>query len=154
VLPQKYYEDFKVGDKFTTQSVTVTEAHVINFACLTGDWNPLHVDEEWCKKNSMFGTRVAHGPLTFALSLGLGHLAGFIQHSAMAFLGIDNLRAKLPVLIGDTIHLEAEVIDMRETRKPDRGIFQLRYTIKNQRDEVVMEYDLSLMMPRRQGRQA
>ena len=149
-MPQKCWEDFQVGQRFTTQSVTVTEAHVANFACLTGDWNPLHVDEEYAKR-TQFGTRIAHGPLIFCLTIGLIHLAGVVQDSVMAFLGVDNWRATAPTKLGDTIHAQAEVSHMRETKKPDRGITTLHLTAKNQREEAVTEFDLTVMMHRRQG---
>lgn len=148
-MPQKCWEDFKVGDKVTTQSITVTESHVVNWASLTGDWYPLHTDEEYAK-TTQFGSRIAHGPLTFGLAVGLMAMLNPFQDSLVAWLGVDKLRAISPVRIGDTIHVEAEVINKRETKHPDRGITVYKYVVKNQQGEDVMDFEHNLMMYRRQ----
>jgi len=143
----KYWEDFHKGEKFDTQGLTLTETHLVNWASLTGDWFELHTNEEYAKKTP-FGGRIAHGPLVFALALGLVTRREYVGDAVMSFLGIDKLRAVAPVRIGDTIHTEVEFVDKRETRKPDRGIMILRNRAKNQRDEVVMEFDLTAMFYR------
>lgn len=84
-MAEKCWDDFKVGDKFRTQAVTVTETHVVNWTSLTGDWYPLHTDEEWAKK-TVFGGRIAHGPLTFALAVGLVGMSGIFEDSLIACL--------------------------------------------------------------------
>jgi len=143
----KYWEDFQKGERFDTQGLTLTETHLVNWASLTGDWFELHTNEEYAKKTS-FGGRIAHGPLVFALALGLVTRREYVGDAVMAFLGIDKLRAVAPVRIGDTIHTEVEFFDKRETQKPDRGIMVLRNRAKNQRNEVVMEFDLTAMFNR------
>jgi len=150
-MKQKYWDDFKVGDKVMTRAVTITETHIVNWASLTGDWYPLHVDEEY-SKTTQFGGRIAHGPLTFGLAIGLMGTAdpNPFGDSVVAWLGLDKLRALAPVRIGDTIHVEAEVVNKREAKRKDRGITIYKYVIKNQRDEEVMEFESSFMMHRRQ----
>jgi acyl dehydratase len=143
----KYWEDFQKGERFDTQGLTLTETHLVNWASLTGDWFELHTNEEYAKKTP-FGGRIAHGPLVFALALGLVTRREYVGDAVMAFLGIDKLRAVAPVRIGDTIHTEVEFFDKRETQKPDRGIMVLRNRAKNQRNEVVMEFDLTAMFNR------
>ncbi len=143
----KYWEDFQKGERFDTQGLTITETHLVNWSSLTGDWFELHSNEEYAKKTP-FGTRIAHGPLIFALALGLVTRREYVGDAVMAFLGIDKLRAVAPVRIGDTIHTEVEFFDKRETQKPDRGIVVLRNRAKNQRNEVVMEFDLTAMFNR------
>jgi len=144
----KYWEDFNIGDKAITDGITITEAHLVNWAGLTMDFYSLHMDEEWAKKTP-FGGRIAHGPLIFALAIGLAHTTDLYDDSIIAWLGIDDLRIPIPVRIGDTIKAEIEVKEKRETSSPARGITILRYTVKNQRDEVVMWFDCSQMMHRR-----
>lgn len=149
-MAEKCWDDFKVGDKFRTQAVTVTETHVVNWTSLTGDWYPLHTDEEWAKK-TVFGGRIAHGPLTFALAVGLVGMSGIFGDSLIAWLGMDKMRLPRPVRIGDTIHVEPEVIDKKETSKADRGVTTFKYVVKNQRDEVVGEWEYALLMHRRKS---
>lgn len=147
-MADKYWEDFKVGEVQTTSAVTVTETHLVNFASFTGDWYPLHMDEEFAKK-TIFGGRIAHGPLIFALANGLMDRSGFLGDAGMAFLGADKLRFQAPVRLGDTIHLEIEVREKRETRKSDRGVTTLELRVNNQKNETVMTVDMTLLMRRR-----
>ena len=149
-MPDKCWEDFEIGDILKTPAITITETHVVNWGCLTGDWYPLHFDEEYAK-NTMFKGRIAHGPLTFGMAVGLMAVAGVYGDSIMAWLGVDKLRIPAPVRIGDTIHVEAEIIGKKETKQPERGITVLRYLVKNQRSETVMDFEFTLMMHRRQS---
>lgn len=141
---QKYGDDFNVGDVFPTAAITVTETHVVNWAGLTMDFYPFHMDKEYAAKTT-FGQRVVHGPLIFALAVGLVSKEGFAGDSAMAWLGANDMKMLQPVFIGDTIRVEVEVIDKQETTKPDRGVQVWRYTIKNQKDDEVMVFDYKLM---------
>ena len=140
----KYGDDFNVGDVYTTPSITVTETHVVNWACLTMDFYPLHMDKEYAAK-TQFGQRLAHGPLIFGMAVGLVSIAGFAGDSAVAWLGVDNLKMLAPVFIGDTITVIVEVIDRKPTSKPDKGVQTWRYSVKNQRGETVMVFDYKLM---------
>ncbi len=140
----KYGDDFNVGDVYTTASITVTETHVVNWAGLTMDFYPLHVDKEYAAKTE-FGERLVHGPLVFALAVGLVSCAGFAGDAAVAWLGANNMKMLAPVKIGDTITVVVEVIDKKPTRKPERGIQVWRYTVKNQRRESVMIFDYTMM---------
>jgi itaconyl-CoA hydratase len=140
----KYGDDFNVGDVYTTGAITVTEAHLVTWAGLTMDFYPLHMDKEYAAKSD-FGERLAHGPLIFAMAVGLVGMAGFAGDSAVAWLGADNMRMLAPVKIGDTITVVVEVIDKQPTKKPERGIQTWRYTVKNQREEAVMVFDYKLM---------
>jgi len=144
----KTYEDFPIGQHFTTTRRTVTETDIVNFACLTGDFYPLHMDQVYAE-TTPFKTRIAHGPLTFALAVGLMGQTGFLADSLIAFLGADGLRFHGPVRPGDTLHVEAQVVDHRETSKPDRGITVMHYSVKNQRSEEVMTVDMKFLMRRR-----
>ena len=140
----KYGDDFNVGDIYTTDRITVTETHVVNWAGLTMDFYPLHVDAVYAAQTE-FKERLVHGPLVFGLAVGLVSKAGFAEDSAVAWIGVEKMRMLAPVKIGDTITVVVEVIDKKETSKPEKGIQTWRYTVKNQRDETVMVFDYTMM---------
>lgn len=141
---QKYGDDFNVGEVYHTAAITITETHVVNWACLTMDFYPLHMDQEYAAKTP-FGQRIAHGPLIFGMAVGLVGMAGFGGDAAIAWLGVDNMKMLRPVLFGDTIRVEVEIMEKQTTSKPEKGIQVWRYTIKNQRDEDVMVFDYKMM---------
>ncbi len=148
-MSAKYYEDFKVGDEFVTGGRTVTEADVMTFCGLAGIFNPLFVNEEFAKKNTIFGTRVAPGPLTYIFTVGMWVRMGFFEGTVLAFLGVDQMRAYAPVRHGDTLHSEVEIIEARETSKPDRGIIKAKHTTINQKEERVMDMIMTYMLKRK-----
>lgn len=139
-----FWDDLAVGTRVVGPGITITDAHLVSWAGLTGDWVSLHLDAEYAAAQS-FGQRIAHGPLTMSLSLGLLTQTGLFGN-VRAWLGVDEVRALAPVLIGDTIHPEAELVASRRTRKPGRGIWTLDYRTLNQRDEVVMTFTANLML--------
>jgi acyl dehydratase len=141
---QKYGDDFKPGEIYTTPRITVTETHVVNWAGLTGDFYPLHMDKVYAE-STQFGERLAHGPLVFALAVGLVAQAGFGGDAPIAWLGVDDLRMLEPVKIGDTITVRVEIKDQKVTRNPKKGIQTWRYTVLNQRDAPVMAFDYRMM---------
>ena len=147
-MPTKYWEDFEVGLKFKTSSVTLTETHLVNWAGLTMDFYPLHMDKEYAAK-TVFKERLVHGPLIFGLSVGLVGMTGIAGDSVLAWLGVDNMRMVAPVKIGDTISVDVEVIDKRETNKKTKGLQTWNYSVHNQKDEVVLQLDMNFMMLRR-----
>jgi acyl dehydratase len=147
-MPDKYWEDFSVGERVTSAGITITEAHVVAWAGLTMDFYPLHMDKEYAARTP-FGERLVHGPLTFALSVGLMGLTGYAKDAVIAWLGVDDMRLPGPVKIGDTIKLKADVVELRETKKPDQGYARMRYDVFNQRDELVMTFDMKFLMHRR-----
>lgn len=140
------FEEVEVGTKFTTPSRTVTDADIMAFARLTGDNHPLHTDEAYAKR--FFPGRIAHGLLTLSLSSGLKVNQAVFRDSLIAFLGMESVRFLKPVLIGDSIHVETEVIEKRETSKPDRGVITTKSLTRNQRGEVVLEEISKLLVAR------
>jgi acyl dehydratase len=144
VSQQKYGDDFKPGDVYATGGITVTETHVVNWAGLTGDFYPLHVDREYAAR-SQFGERLAHGPMIFALAVGQVALAGFGGDAVIAWLGADDMRMLAPVRIGDTVRVVVEVKETKVTSNPRKGIQVWRYSVLNQRDETVMHFDYRMM---------
>jgi acyl dehydratase len=118
----RYFDDFKVGETFESQARTIEAGDVSLFAGLTGDFNPLHTDEETAKRLPL-GSRVAHG--------------------------LDKVRFTTPVRFGDTIHTELTVKETRESSKPDRGVVVLDTVVRNQRGEVVLQFEQAVLMLRR-----
>ena len=133
-----FWEEWEIGAEFQTASRTITEADIVNFAGISGDYNPLHIDEEFCKQ-TQFGTRIAHGPLVYSIAAGLLFQLHLYDDTLIAFLGFDSLKFTLPVKIGDTVRVRVEVLEKRETSKPDRGVMKRLLQVLNQRDEVVQE---------------
>jgi|TARA_B100000686_G_C16195442_1_gene667925 acyl dehydratase len=133
-----FWEEWDIGAEFQTASRTITEADIVNFAGISGDYNPLHIDEEFCKQ-TQFGTRIAHGPLVYSIAAGLLFQLHLYDDTLIAFLGFDSLKFTLPVKIGDTVRVRVEVLEKRETSKPDRGVMKRLLQVLNQRDEVVQE---------------
>lgn len=146
-MASKYWEDFNIGEEVITPSITITEAHLVNWAGLTMDFYPLHMDEEYAKK-TVFKGRIAHGPLTFALAIGLVYRTGIYGDSILAWLGVENMKIPAPVRIGDTIRVHAKVAEKLETKNPSKGVIKFLWDIKNQRDETVMTLDYVLMLHR------
>src|SRR5262244_4656116 len=143
------YDGHKVGAVYRTLARTVSETDIVTFVNLCGFTEPLFMDMEFVKRESVFGRRAAPGALTFALSEGLVMQTGLIHGTGMAWLG-GEIRVVAPVLEGDTVRVEVEVMDKRETKKTDRGIVTYRHRVLNQRDEVVLEATIQRMI-RRQG---
>jgi acyl dehydratase len=139
-----YYQDFKVGEKLVTRGRTVTEADIVMFAAFSGDWYPLHVDREYAAR-SPFGERIAHGMLVLSVATGLMPLT---EWALIAFYGMDRVRFVNPTKIGDTLHVEAEVVDKRE--KDERGgVVSFLMEVKNQKGESLAVADFKVFIASR-----
>ena len=146
-MKKTYFEDYAVGDEFVTPGRTVTEADVVMFAGLTGDYNRLHTDAEYMK-DSIFGERIAHGLLGLALVNGLKYRTDVDSDGVLAFLGL-TWKFSGPIKLGDTIHAVVRISSKRETSKPDRGLMVQAIQVLNQRGEVVQEGEFTTMLKRR-----
>ena len=142
----KYLEDFVIGETSTSPARTITETDVVLFAGLSGDVNPIHTDEEFCKKNSPFGTRIAHGMLGLSVVTGLSARIGDMAGSAIAFLGIEDWRFLNPIIAGDTVHLVVETTEARPTSKPGRGLVKRKLSLINQKGEVCQQGLFSVLV--------
>ena len=142
------WEDFTVGEVLVTGRRTVEAGDVSRYAGLSGDFNPLHTDEEFAK-TTPFGTRVAHGILTLAISNGQQNLTGWFEGTTVALLGLDRVRFTAPVKFGDTVYTEMTVRETRATSKPDRGVVSFDVAVKNQRGEAVLTYETSVLLRRK-----
>jgi acyl dehydratase len=144
----KYLEDLQVGDRIETPARTVTETDVVQFAQLTGDWNPIHTDAEFARR-SPFGARLAHGLLGMAFAIGLLDRTATFSGSAVANLGVEEWRFVHPIVIGDTIRLVVTITDVRPTSDGTRGVVGRQFWLYNQRDELVQEGRIPIMVRRR-----
>ena len=142
-----FLEEFEVGKEYFSPARTVTEADVTNFAGLSGDFNPLHTDEEFAKQN-LFGTRIAHGALGFIISTGLSNQMGIYEGTTIAFMEC-TVKYPAPLKIGDTVHCVVVPTEVRHSSKPGKGILKQNLKLINQDDVTVMESDQVLMMKSR-----
>ena len=144
----KYLEEFEVGEKLISPSRLVTDAEIVMFAGLGGDYYPIHMEDDYAQACG-FERRIMHGLGTLCLLGGFMYQTLPIQGRIIAHLrGEYTLPA--PVYPGDTIYAEIEVVDKRESKtKPDRGIITFKNTVKNQNDETVALVTISFMYRRR-----
>ena len=145
-----YWEEWEVGAEFESPARTVTEADIVAFAGLSGDYNHLHVNEEYCK-TTVFGGRIAHGPLVYAIAAGLLFQLHLYDDTLIAFLGFENLKFTKPVRPGDTIRARIKVLDKRETSTPERGVMRRQLQVLNQRGEMVQEGIQAFLLKRKPG---
>lgn len=142
-----YFEDFVVDSISTSRSRTITEADIVNFAGLSGDFVELHMSEAFAAKGP-FGKRIAHGALIFSISTGLSVQLDQITDTVIAFYGVDKLRFTHPVFIGDTIHIAKKVVSKQE-KGADRGVVTFETTVLNQHGQtVIVYYDKVLLKAR------
>jgi acyl dehydratase len=144
----KYWEDFRIGERFRSPAKTVGESAVTLMVALAGFTIPLFNDEEYAR-NTPFGTRIAPGRLTLFVMGGLEEQIGIYDDTVIALVGLDKVRFKGPLKPGDTIHVEFEVIDLKVTSRPDRGIMVHRSRCLNQRGDVLIENEATHLMRRR-----
>lgn len=144
----KTFDEFELGDVMVTRGRTIDIGDISNFAQLTGDYYPLHIDEQHAK-STRFGTRIAHGPLTFTIAVGLVGLSGFYGDAITALLEVRSMRATKPVVAGDTLKVQAEVIELKAGANPKYGTIGVEYSVRNQRDEEVMIFQQYMLARRR-----
>lgn len=143
-----YFDDFEVGMEFDTEERTVTEADVVNFAGLSGDFSALHMSREAGKK-SIFSQNLAHGLCTLSIVSGLIVGEGILKKT-MAFLGIKDWQYKKPVFFGDTVHVKVLVASKRATSNGKGGVIAFDLVVINQQNQVVQQGQWSIMIEKRQ----
>ena len=131
------FEDLAVGLELVTSGRTITETDLVQFAMLSGDWNPIHTDEEFAR-DSVFGRRVVHGVCGLAIMGGLIYASGWFATTVEALLGFDDLRFRTPLFVGDTVRCRLTVIELKVTSS-GRGLVKRKLELLNQRDEVVLD---------------
>ena len=146
-MDSMYFEDYQAGTSVTTSGRTITEADIVNFACLSGDFNPIHTNVEFAKKGA-FGERIAHGMLGLSVLTGLIHEAGIIKTTVVAFTGLTWKFTSI-VKIGDTF---AGIFTVLKSRGlgPKQGMIVFSVKLTNQRGETVGEGEWSLLVKKRE----
>ena len=144
----RYWEDFAVGERVTTEGVTLSEGAIIEFA-LRYDPQPFHVNRE-AAEASPFGGIIASSWHVRAAAFRMVVQSGFLGPNSLGSPGSGETRYLLPVRPGDTLKTTMSVLDKRASKsKPDRGFVTVLYEIKNQRDELVIDFSATQMMRRR-----
>jgi acyl dehydratase len=140
-----YFEEFEVGQRFVSTGRTITESDIVTFAGLSGDYNQIHTDAQFCE-DSPFGERIAHGLLVLSIASGLVAQSGMIEGTVIAFREINNWKFIKPVFIGDTVHVTTEVLETKFYRRLGSGKVQIELSVINQEDDVVMKGSWSVLM--------
>ncbi len=143
-MTESYFETVEIGEQRETQARTITEADVVNFAGVSGDFNHLHTDAE-SMADSGFGERIAHGMLVFSIATGLlwQSRSENERDAVVAFYGIDEVRFVGPTFIGDTIHVEIEVLEKEKRDHPvATGVVRYDIEVVTQDDDTVLSCEM------------
>lgn len=132
-----YFDEFEVGQKVASPGRTVTEADIISFAGISGDFNSIHTDAAYATETP-FGARVAHGLLGLSIASGLAVRTGIMEGTVIAWREILEWKFSQPVFIGDTIHVILEVIEKKALPRLGGGALTLDVDVHNQEDTSVM----------------
>ena len=143
-----YLEDLAPGQVFTSSARTITETDLTMFAMLSGDWNPVHVDEEFARATP-YGRRLVHGLYGPAIMTGMMQQLGIFDGSAIAMLNVRELNFRLPLLVGDTVHLRLEILSTRTTKDGARGVVGRRFHLVKHGGEVAQEMLSDVLVRRR-----
>ena len=143
-----YFEEFEVGHRITTAGRTITEADIVAFAGLSGDYNAIHTDAEF-SRTTPFGRRVAHGLLGLSIASGLAVNTGLMEGTVLAFRDISAWKFSLPIFIGDTIHVEMEIEETKSIPRLGGGSVVISLDVRNQDDKTVMKGKWSVLIKSR-----
>jgi len=146
-LRGKTFEEFIIDEEIFTASRTITEADVVNFAGLSGDFNLLHTDEEFMK-SSEFGGRIAHGALVAAVCSGQANQLGIYEGTTIAVVQVTT-KYTGAVRLGDTVRTIIKCTDKRDSKKPDRGVATFKITMLNQQDQSVQEAEWIIILKKK-----
>jgi len=146
-----YFEEFQVGQVFDhALKRTVTEADNVFFSALTHNPAALHLDEEYCRNETEFGQRLVNSCFTLGLMVGIS-VGDTTQGTTVANLGWDEVRFPKPLFHGDTVRVQSEVLELRESRsRPKNGIVIFEHRAYNQNNDLVATCKRSALMLRKQ----
>lgn len=139
-----YFEEFEEGLELETRARTVTETDIVNFAGVSGDFNPMHTNAVFAE-GTQFGTRVAHGLLGLSIASGLSYQMGFLEGTVLAFTGVE-WKFRAPIFIGDTIRAHVKVTRRRAMKKAGGGFVTFSVRILNQNDEVTQKGEWTILV--------
>ena len=129
-----FFEDYEIGQTATTSGRTVTEADIVAFAGISGDFNEIHTNEHY--PGNRFGKRIAHGLLGLSIASGLAFQLGFMRETVEAFRGLD-WEFTAPIFIGDTVKLTVEVLETKAVTRLGLGKVSFKVSLGNQEGTVV-----------------
>ena len=132
----RFFSEFEVGQVFESESRAVSEAEVMQFAELSGDFNPLHVDDDYAKRTP-FGQRIAHGMLAASISTGLGQDTGIFEGTTLALME-QTFRYRAPVFFGESIRLRLAVVALKPSSKGGKGVVTFDADVLKDEDTVVV----------------
>jgi len=141
----QYFEEFEVGQKIITVGRTVAESDIFNFAGFSGDYNQIHTDAEFAK-NTPFGQRVAHGLLGLSIASGLAMRTGVLEGTVIAFREINHWKFIAPVFIGDSLHVEMEVMETKALPRIGGGSVVITLDVKKQSGETTMKGNWTVLV--------
>src|SRR6266567_4737490 len=139
VLKSPHFEDFSAGQVITTMRRTIAEADMLGFVQLTGLFEELWLDAGKAEMTGLYTGRLVPGYLTLSFGEGLFVLSGWMRN-AVGMLGVEDVKWLAPVVCGDTIRCEIEVVQARPSRDPARGVVVMQHRVVNQNDTVVLQY--------------
>jgi acyl dehydratase len=140
-----YFDEFEIGQEIQSVGRTVTEADVVGFASVTGDWTRIHTDTIFASKHPL-GQRVAHGLLGLSIAVSLATRTGFIEGTVLAFREIEDWKFRLPIYIGDTISMRATVTNTKLVRPLGGGLIYFKVDLLNQGNSVVQQGKWALLV--------
>jgi acyl dehydratase len=150
--PPYFFDDLEVGMRLVTPRRTITEADIVQFAGVSGDFQPIHTDHLFARE--IFGKPIAHGLLVLSVVTGLRTMAGWFVGTVVAFLEIRSWRFLAPVFPGDTLYSVTEILEKRPSQKPDRGVVIQKVEVfkAGEREEKVQEGEFVTLLRRRDSR--
>lgn len=139
-----YFEEFEEGLELETRGRTITETDIVNFAGLSGDYNPMHTNAAFAE-GTPFGKRVAHGLLGLSVASGLSYQMGFLEGTVIAFTGLE-MKFREPVFIGDTIRVKVKVSKRREMKAAGGGFVTFDVRVLNQDDKITQKGEWTILV--------
>jgi acyl dehydratase len=140
-----YFEEFSVGQKIVTVGRTLSESNIFDFAGLTGDYNQIHTDAEFARATP-FGQRIVHGLLGLSIGIGLLMRTGMLEGTVLVFREINEWKFVKPIFIGDTLHAQLEVADLKAFPRLGAGSVTALVQVLNQSGEVCQKGSLNLLV--------
>jgi 3-hydroxybutyryl-CoA dehydratase len=133
-----YFDEFEVGQRIISVGRTITESDIVAFAGLSGDYTQIHTDVEYSKATPI-GQRIAHGMLGISIASGLAAQTGVMEGTVIVFREINSWKFIKPIFIGDTIHVEMDVMETKGLRRIGGGSVTIGVSLLNQKNEELMK---------------
>ncbi len=146
---ERYFEDYEIGKEFISESRTIGEPDIVDFARLSGDFHPTHFDDEFAK-GSFYGEKVGHGLLSLSVAMGLINHWEYRSRSIMAFIKVTCSFLR-PVKVNDRIHAKSSILGKKEWKKPDKGVVVFGLEIINHRGETVARAEIEELVRKKEG---